>query len=178
MAEHRPLSILLAKLPPSPNPPSSFPCLHLSQYKKAKSGKNKLPPSGTAAVGAIERNKKMAGRAGQSSLTLEEEARVKLLLGPDTEGDDPAGEMFAPNGGADDSVEHETKGDLFTNVFGGLGEKSRLSPGGGSLEGEGQGEGREGEGKNARRRSERGQGKGDGGGGSGWSGGGGHKAHG
>ncbi|GMI47995.1 hypothetical protein TrCOL_g631 [Triparma columacea] len=97
------------------------------EYKKAKSGKNKLPPSGTAAVGAIERNKKMAGRAGQSSLTLEEEARVKLLLGPDTEGDDPAGEMFAPNGGADDSVEHETKGDLFTNVFGGLGEKSRLS---------------------------------------------------
>ena len=34
------------------------------------------------------RNVELAGRAGQSSLTATEEARVLLLLGPDTEGDD------------------------------------------------------------------------------------------
>jgi len=97
------------------------------EYKKSKKGRNKLPPSGTAAVSAINRNKELAGRAGQSCLTLEEEARVKLLLGPDTEGDDPASEIFPPQGTANDSVEHETKGNLFTEVFGGFGEKSRLS---------------------------------------------------
>ena len=99
------------------------------EYQQSKE-RPKIPLSGTASVSAMERNKQMAARAGLSSLTLEEEARVKLLLGPDLEGDELGGSITTAqedkSDGRNSSMEHEQKGELFTEVFGGVAESKKL----------------------------------------------------
>ena len=74
-------------------------------------------------LSAAERNMQLAGRAGQSSLTVEEEARIRLLLGPDAEGDT---DEFG-NGGVNNEEEKEREEDeLMAMVYGGKKERVRI----------------------------------------------------
>jgi hypothetical protein len=72
-----------------------------------------------------DRNLAMAGRSGVSSLTLEEEARVKLLLGPASEGDDPT--LQSSSTSANDDYNNADEDRLLTNVYGGPERVKRMT---------------------------------------------------
>jgi hypothetical protein len=76
----------------------------------------------------MDRNMQLAARAGQSSLTLEEEARINLLLGDDTEGDEPSMVAWGSGQGQGSSNQEEEKeeDDLMSRVYGGEGDKRKV----------------------------------------------------
>ncbi|GMH98209.1 hypothetical protein TrST_g3728 [Triparma strigata] len=78
-------------------------------------------------VSIMERNKQLAALAGQTSLTMEEEARLKLLLGPDTEGEDDLSTKKKGNNNQenqDDDIDLQNP--YFKEVFGGVDDSKRL----------------------------------------------------
>ena len=76
----------------------------------------------------MERNRQLAARAGQTSLTIEEEARLKLLLGPDAEGDEGDGMENKKNrNNNNDEDQHDDTNPLFKDVFGGIDDAKKLA---------------------------------------------------